>query len=177
MFSNVLDPPSLVQLAMEDQGSCITLRLRIMDPVSLSDWGSGIPYQSRTSWDWGSGILYQSHTSWEIWSNLGCLASVILIFKSVLHCLGLFKYLNHYHFSGCLTALEDHSTLDIANFKFKLVFFFIKTPGFCGQSTWLDNSGFVSCFPKWYGTLYLVETCGLQDPLKVQWKWMKTWPK
>ena len=35
MGSNVLDQSSLVLLAMEDQGSCITLRLRIRDPVSV----------------------------------------------------------------------------------------------------------------------------------------------
>ena len=35
MGSNVLDQSSLVLLAMEDQGSCITLRQRIRDPVSV----------------------------------------------------------------------------------------------------------------------------------------------
>ena len=35
MGSNVLDQSSLVLLAMEDQGSCITLGLRIRDPVSV----------------------------------------------------------------------------------------------------------------------------------------------
>ena len=36
MGSNVLDQSSFVLLAMEDQGSCITLGLRIRDPVSVS---------------------------------------------------------------------------------------------------------------------------------------------
>ena len=35
MGSNVLDQSSLVLLAMDDQGSCITLRLRIRNPVSV----------------------------------------------------------------------------------------------------------------------------------------------
>ena len=39
MGSNVLDQSSLVLLAMEDQGSCITLGLRISDQGSCIAFG------------------------------------------------------------------------------------------------------------------------------------------